>query len=59
MRQEWLTSGQVAERLGVHVTTINRWADRGELKCWKTPGGRRRFTLDDVEQFMADGRPAA
>jgi molybdopterin-binding protein len=37
------TVGQAAELLGVSPDTVRRWADRGDLKMSRTPGGRRRL----------------
>lgn len=52
---EWLTLKQAAEQLGVHVSTLRRWADNGSIPFMRTPGGHRRFALKDVDQF-ARGR---
>lgn len=48
-----LTPKQVADRFGVTTTTVATWADSGKLRCFRTPGGQRRFRLEDVEQFIA------
>jgi excisionase family DNA binding protein len=50
----WLTIGQAAERLGVHPTTLRRWADDGELPIMVTPGGHRRFAVDEVDRFKEE-----
>ena len=42
-----------AELLGVHPTTLRRWADAGEIPVALTPGGHRRFTRADIEAFVA------
>jgi len=49
---EWLTLSQAAHRLGVHPTTLRRWADKGEIRCMRTPGGHRRFREEDVRTFL-------
>jgi len=41
-----------AEYLGVHFTTLRRWADAGEIRYLRTPGKRRRFSLNDLEAFL-------
>jgi molybdopterin-binding protein len=56
------TVGQAAELLGVSPDTVRRWADRGDLKMSRTPGGRRRLDgagLARYAQSMAPpvGRP--
>ena len=49
----WLDLGDAARYLGVHFTTLRRWADAGEVPCIRTPGGRRRFALPDLQRFLA------
>ncbi|RMD49632.1 MAG: helix-turn-helix domain-containing protein, partial [Candidatus Thermofonsia bacterium] len=51
---QWLTLSQAARILGVHTTTLRRWADNGDIPYLLTPGGHRRFSLQDVEQFAAN-----
>jgi len=48
-----LTISQVAGRLGVSLGTVRRWADHGHLRSYRTPGGQRRFSAEDLEQFVA------
>jgi excisionase family DNA binding protein len=44
-----LTPREVAEMLGVRVTTVSRWARTGVLKpTVRTPGGHRRYDRADV-----------
>jgi excisionase family DNA binding protein len=42
-----------AELLGVHPTTLRRWADAGGIPVALTPGGHRRFARADIEAFNA------
>jgi excisionase family DNA binding protein len=35
--------------LGVHGTTLRRWADAGTIPVYITPGGHRRFALADIQ----------
>ena len=48
---KWLTLEQASDLLGVHPTTLRRWADEGAVDAFLTPGGHRRFRLVDLEQF--------
>lgn len=48
-----LTSGEVAETLGVGPSTVKRWTESGELVCVKTLGGHRRFVRTEVMAFAA------
>lgn len=52
----WLSLSAAAERLGVHPTTLRRWADNGDIAVMFTPGGHRRFMLSDLEAFAASQR---
>lgn len=47
----WLTIGEAADRLGVHPSTLRRWADEGDIPLMITPGGHRRFSSADVDRF--------
>lgn len=42
---DWLTRGDVARRLGVHVSTVRRLEARGELIPHIEEDGLRYFTL--------------
>jgi excisionase family DNA binding protein len=43
---------QAAERLGVSVGTVRRWADEGHVQSFRTPGGQRRFDSDHIAGFL-------
>ncbi len=51
---QYLTAGQVADRLHVSTKTVHRWAEQGMLPCTYTLGGHRRFRLRDVEIAIAE-----
>ena len=55
-KQAWVSLRAAAERLGVHPTTLRRWADAGQIPVMLTPGGHRRFVVDDVDRFAAERR---
>jgi excisionase family DNA binding protein len=48
---DWLTLKDAAERLGIHPTTLRRWADSGKIPHMVTPGGHRRFAIADVDHM--------
>ena len=48
----WLDLSDAARLLGVHFTTLRRWADAGQVPCIRTPGGRRRFAVADLQRFL-------
>ena len=47
-----LSTSQAADALGVSLGTIRRWADMGYLESYRTPGGQRRFSVEQIEQFL-------
>ena len=56
---DWLSLSEASERLGVHPTTLRRWADAGELPCFRTPGGHRRFRAADLVAWLAGSQSTA
>ncbi len=52
-----LTASEVAEMLHLHVNTVKRLGDRGELPFFRVcRRGDRRFRLTDVMSFLANSR---
>ena len=52
-----LTASEVADMLHLHVNTVKRLGDRGELPFYRVcKRGDRRFRLDDVMKFLAQNR---
>jgi excisionase family DNA binding protein len=47
-----LSTSQAAHALGVSLGTIRRWSDMGYLKSYRTPGGQRRFSREQISQFV-------
>ena len=58
-QSQWLSLSEASEVLGVHFTTLRRWADAGTVPCFRTPGGHRRFRRADLEIWTAGARAAA
>lgn len=57
--EEWLTLSEAARVLGVHPTTLRRWANNGDIPVRVTPGGHRRFSRNELIAFLEQGRGAA
>lgn len=57
--KDWLSLSEASDLLGVHPSTMRRWADAGEISCFRTPGGHRRFRAADLEACLEGARPAA
>lgn len=47
------TSSQAARYLGVSLATVRRWTDAGFLTGYRTPGGQRRFSREQLDSFVA------
>ncbi|PJF40142.1 MAG: DNA-binding protein [Phototrophicales bacterium] len=52
----WLPLKKAAELLGVHPTTLRRWADAGDIPVYVTPGGHRRFLEEDITALIEHQR---
>ncbi len=49
----YLSLSEASRLLGVHSTTLRRWADAGTVPVYVTPGGHRRFAVADIEALCA------
>jgi excisionase family DNA binding protein len=59
-RQLVFTSSQAARYVGVSLATVRRWTDAGHIDCYRTPGGQRRFSRAQLDEFIASmQRPGA
>jgi excisionase family DNA binding protein len=47
------TSSQAANYLGVSLATVRRWNNDGHLRGYRTPGGQRRFSRDQLDAFLS------
>jgi excisionase family DNA binding protein len=47
-----LSTSQAARELGVSLGTIRRWSDMGYIESYRTPGGQRRFSGEQIEEFL-------
>jgi excisionase family DNA binding protein len=53
----WLSLHEASKRLNVHPATLREWADKGRIRTFRTPGGHRRFSLEDVDALAAEATP--
>jgi excisionase family DNA binding protein len=49
----WLTLGNASRILGVDESTLRRWADAGQIRAFRTPGGHRRLAEADVQAILS------
>jgi excisionase family DNA binding protein len=47
-----LTTSEAARHLGVSLSTVRRWSDLGFLRGYRTPGGQRRFSIEQLDEFI-------
>ena len=52
-----LTASEAARHLGVSISTVRRWSDAGHLQGYRTPGGQRRFSVEQLDAFLDSLRP--
>jgi excisionase family DNA binding protein len=48
-----LSTSEAARHLGVSLSTVRRWSDAGHLRGYRTPGGQRRFTVEQLDEFLS------
>ncbi len=53
---DWLSLSDVAEKLGVHPSTVRAWSDQGVLPVYRTQGGHRRYLLDEINLWVKTSR---
>jgi excisionase family DNA binding protein len=49
----YITTGQAAKLLGVHLRSVVNYIERGEIDSASTPGGHRRIRTSDVLALAA------
>src|SRR2546422_10975194 len=50
MRDRFYSTADLSRMCGVTISTIKRWTDAGLLRCGRTPGGHRKFRVQDVAE---------
>ena len=54
MNKRALTTGEVANYLGVNFRTVIRWIERGHMKAYQLPGrGDNRVTVENFLEFLS------
>jgi excisionase family DNA binding protein len=48
----WVNLARACEMLGVYESTLRRWSDSGQIRCYRTPGGHRRFAEHDLLELV-------
>ncbi len=53
-RATWLRVADVARLLGMSANTVRRWTDAGRIPAHRSPGGHRRYLLDEIVALAPD-----
>lgn len=53
--RQWLTMGLARTLLGINEATLRHWADTGRVRVFRTPGGHRRFSAEDIQALIDAG----
>jgi excisionase family DNA binding protein len=51
-----LNVGQAAEYLGVSAASLRKWSNDGRVPVFRTPGGQRRYAVEDLDEFIRSMR---
>jgi excisionase family DNA binding protein len=54
---QWFTTAQVAQRLGVSQSTVQRWASLDLIRYNRLPSGRLRISRAEVERLLKERGP--
>ena len=57
--QKFLNVSEAADVLGVSAASLRKWSDQGLVPVFRTPGGQRRYSPTDLEQFLESMRQPA
>jgi len=56
---KYLNSKEVSDIIGVNISTLKRWTDNGTIRCHKTAGGHRKFTMQNVRDYYSSNKKAS
>ena len=54
--RKWLSPGVARKLLDVNEATLRHWADSGLIRTFRTPGGHRRVSSDDIRALIEKGQ---
>ena len=57
--QRFFNISEAAEYLGVSAASLRKWSDQGLVPVYRMPGGQRRYSHADIEDFLASMRQPA
>ncbi len=51
---DWLRLTDAAALLGVSHNTLRAWSDDGRVRCYRSPGGHRRYRRRDLDALVGE-----
>jgi excisionase family DNA binding protein len=57
--QRFFNVSEAADFLGVSAASLRKWSDQGLVQVYRTPGGQRRYSPGDLEEFLSSMRQPA
>jgi excisionase family DNA binding protein len=51
-----LSVGEAAAYLGVSPASLRKWSNQGLVPVFRTPGGQRRYSIQDLDGFRRSMR---
>jgi excisionase family DNA binding protein len=55
--QQYLTTGQVARRLGISTAAVWQWCRDGKVESVRTPGGQYRIPAEAIDSIYEAAKP--
>ncbi|MGH2379403.1 MAG: helix-turn-helix domain-containing protein [Candidatus Limnocylindria bacterium] len=57
--QKLFNVSEAAAHIGVSAASLRKWSDQGLVPVYRTPGGQRRYSPEDLEEFISSMRQPA
>jgi excisionase family DNA binding protein len=51
-----MSVGDAAAYLGVSPASLRKWSNSGLVPTYRTPGGQRRYSVEDLDEFIRSMR---
>ena len=51
-----MSVSEAAAYLGVSPASLRKWSNSGLVPTYRTPGGQRRYSVEDLDAFMRSMR---
>jgi excisionase family DNA binding protein len=51
-----MSVSEAAAYLGVSAASLRKWSNQGLVPVYRTPGGQRRYDVEDLDGFMRSMR---